>query len=450
MKLSDLAQKLGCQYHGADCEFHSVSIDSRRIVPGQLFVAIVGERFDAHHFLQEAQRAGAIAALVDRCIETELPIIQVANTRRALGQLAQLHRNNFSIPTVALTGSCGKTTTRAMLESVLSECGIVLASKRSFNNEIGVPLTLLDLNAKHQFAVLELGANHPGEIAYLSNLVQPIVALITNIGPAHLQGFGSLEGVARAKFEIFSGLKKGGTAIVNTQDPSSQHWCKLIRNHPIIGFGDNAEFSAHQIQIDANGYPCFLLHTPLGSIDIRLSLVGQHNILNALACAAAAQQIGASLENIKAGLEKVSALPGRFLMRTGKHGARIIDDTYNANPASVKAALALLARYPGQRYFVLGTMGELGEQSLFYHEKMGQLAQTHQIDQLFTYGAFAKETADAFGKNAHHFTDQRALIAALQSELAADKTILIKGSRSMRMENVVAALIDPSELNGLN
>lgn len=439
MKLSQLASITNGCLTGEDVEFSSFSLDSRTIGPDQLFVAIRGIHFDGHAFIDQAQQQGACALLVEHPVLTKLPTITVQDTRLALGQVARWHREQFSIPMIVLTGSCGKTTTKDMLFSVLSECGPTLASKRSFNNELGVPLTLLELTAQHQYAVLELGANHPGEINYLSQLVQPTVALVTNIGPAHLQGFGSLMGVAAAKFEIFSGLKKGGHAVINAQDPHMTSWSTQLAQ-PIVYFGDvKSGFFARDIVCHALGSQ-FVIHTPLGEIEVSLALPGEHNVSNAIACAACAIILDVPLQALKRGLEKIRSLSGRFTGCCGLNGSWIVDDTYNANPSSVAAALSVLAQDKRQRWFIFGGMCELGDYSDFYHAQIGQLARTYAIDRLFTCGPSAQITANAFGSNAQHFAQQDELIRFLKPRLSHNQIILIKGSRSARMEKVVEAL----------
>ncbi len=443
MKLSTLASLLHGQLIGSDQNYSSVSLDSRSLKVGSLFVAISGEKFDGHAFIEQAKSQGAVAALVDKPVSSELPLVQVADTRIALGQLAQAHRQQFSIPVIALTGSCGKTTTKEMLRAILSESGSVLASTKSFNNDIGVPLTLFDLITQHRFAVIEMGANHPGEIAYLSQITQPNIALITNIGPAHLQGFGSIDKVAQAKSEIFLGLSPDGIAVINADDPFEKDWQGRLANHSIIRFGLNkeADFSARQVDLDPQGKVQFILVTPKGEIAIHLALPGKHNLLNALAAAAVAQQVGISLSAIKTGLEKMQDVPGRLAIVKSKTGACIIDDTYNANPSSVTAALQLLVHYPGRHVFVMGDMGELGSNADYYHRHIGELAKELGIEYVYTCGELTALTAQAFGSSGKHYSSQEDLIQALRPLLKKDVTLLIKGSRSAQMDRVVAALV---------
>lgn len=443
MRLSTLASMLEGHLIGADKDFSSVSLDSRAMKAGALFIAIAGDKFDGHTFIEQAKNHGAVAALVDRASSSELPLVVVDDTRKALGQLAAIHREQFSIPVIALTGSCGKTSTKEMLRAILSECGSVLASIRSFNNDIGVPLTLLDLNAQHRFAVIEMGANHRGEIAYLSQLTKPDVALITNIAPAHLQGFGSIEKIAQAKSEIFLGLSPQGIAIINADDPFEKTWKARLGKHRVVRFGlkGKADFSAKAIHLDKQGRVQFTLVTPIGKLSIQLALHGEHHLLNALAASAVASQLGVSLKDIKTGLEKMQDVPGRLAIVKNKIGASIIDDTYNANPRSVKVALQLLAHYPGHRIFVMGDMGELGDDTAYYHRQIGELAKELGIETVYTCGELTTLTAQVFGSSGKHYANQEDLIQALRLLLEKDVTILIKGSRSAQMEKVVAALI---------
>jgi len=445
MKLSELSTLVDGQLIGQDAVFESISTDSRHINPGELFIAVAGDQFDGHDFIAQAQARGAIAALVSRDVQCEIPLVKVSDTRKALGQLAAKRREQFPIPLVALTGSCGKTTTKEMLRSILSVCGETLANIKSFNNDLGVPLTLLQLTAQHQYAVIEMGANHPGEIAYLTQLAKPNVALITNIAPAHLQGFGSIEGVAKAKSEIFNGLTQDGTAIINADDNFAEWLRDILKNRQQVwsfGVRNKADFYVKEIGSDETGRFSFVLCSPQGEIDIKLPLAGQHNVLNALTAAAASMAVGATLQAIKQGLEQVSPVPGRLVIQQGRVGACVIDDTYNANPASVAAALQVLSQRSGERIFVFGGMGELGDNASDYHTQIGELAKQLRIERVYTCGELAKFTAEAFGNSGYHFSGQDELIKELQSVMQPEMTILVKGSRSTKMENVVAALVE--------
>lgn len=444
MKLSELSALVDGQFIGQDSSFDSISTDSRNINPGELFIAVAGDQFDGHNFVAQAQMRGAVAALVSQDVVCEIPLIKVSDTRKALGQLAAKRREQFPIPLIALTGSCGKTTTKEMLRSILSVCGETLANIKSFNNDLGVPLTLLQLTSQHQYAVIEMGANHPGEIAYLTQLAKPNVALITNIAPAHLQGFGSIEGVAKAKSEIFNSLTAAGTAIINADDNFADWLKDVLKNRTIWSFGvrNKADFYTKEIGSDDTGRFSFVLCSPQGEIDIKLPLAGQHNVMNALTAAAASMAVGATLPAIKQGLEQVSPVPGRLVIRQGRVGACVIDDTYNANPASVAAALQVLSQRSGERIFVFGGMGELGDNAGDYHKQIGELAKQLRIERVYTCGELAKLAAEAFGNHGYHFANQEELVNELQNILQPEMTILVKGSRSTKMEKVVAALIE--------
>lgn len=446
MSLSQAAAILNATLHGPDAEFDAVSTDTRTLKPGELFVVLQGPRFNAHDFIQQAADIGAVGAIVsDRVGEVSLPTIKVQDTKLALAQLASYQREQVNVPVIAVTGSVGKTTTRALLASVFRQCGNVLASESSFNNNIGVPLTLLRLRKTHDFAIFELGANHPGEIAYLTQLVKPTVAMITNAGPAHLEGFGDIDGVARAKGEIFQGLDANGTAIINNDDHYALLWRHLITNSRIITFGikNTADVMATDIHVNASGYPTFQLVLPHDvAIDITLPLMGEHNVINALATAAAAYAFNLPMEAIKKGLESVAPVKGRLVVRKGYRGATIIDDSYNANPSSVGAAINVLAHRPGNSVLVFGDMKELGQGSEQFHREIGEQALRSGIGRVYCYGPLSRYTVNAFGNNAFHFEDKQALISALKDNLNENVTVLVKGSLSMGMGQVAAALVD--------
>lgn len=444
MKLSQVAQLLHADFQGQDAEFDGVSTDTRTLKPGQLYIALRGEIFDGHNFIKEAVKAGAVGALVSQDENCGIPTLKVTNTRQALAELARFHRQQFSIPIIAVTGSCGKTTTKALLNSVFSQAGKVLANTSSFNNDIGVPLTLLQLTPAHQYAITEMGANHAGEIAFLTHLVHPDVAIITNAAQAHLEGFGDLDGVACAKGEIFQGLGLQGIAIINADDNYADFWKQLAGSRRILTFGVDrvADVSARNIQYSALGQPTFELVIKGQSASVQLQLMGAHNIHNALAAAAAGHVEGLSLEMIQAGLNAAMPEKRRLVEQRSPEGALIIDDSYNANPLSMRAAIQLLAHRSGERILVIGDMRELGEKGPQYHEEIGVEAKKCGIEQLYCYGELTRHAASAFGKKAHFFFDQKELIKALKSHLNKEVTVLIKGSNSMQMDRVVAALRD--------
>ena len=430
---------------GTAAVISGVSTDTRKLQQGDLFIALSGEQFDGHEFCASAVQQGAAAVMVERQLPLPVAQIIVADTRKALGMLAHAWREQFSIPFIAVTGSNGKTTVKEMIAAMCAQRGRVLATQGNLNNDIGVPLTLLQITAQHQYAVIELGANHPGEIAYLTALVKPDVALINNAAPAHLEGFGSLAGVAQAKGEIYGGLAPHGTGIVNADDHFASVWQSLCKDYKTLTFGlqHPADVTA---QWQANNDGCALsLCTPLGTIDVQLHLLGKHNVMNALAATTAALAVGCSLEDIKHGLESTVAVKGRLQMKPGKSGSRIIDDTYNANPASFQAALDVLSVFPGQHFVALGDMGELGADAASLHRDVGAYAKTSGVKRLYTVGRFARDAAQEFGKEASAFETQPPMITAIAAELSADVILLVKGSRSMQMENVVKSLVQQGE-----
>ncbi|WP_264435839.1 UDP-N-acetylmuramoyl-tripeptide--D-alanyl-D-alanine ligase [Coxiella endosymbiont of Dermacentor marginatus] len=446
MKLSQIARILNAKFKGKDKDFKSFSIDTRTIQPRSIFIALQGPRFDAHDFVEVAVEKGAVGAIVSRPIKTSLPKIYVNNTHAVLIQLGNHQRNQMKeVMVVTVTGSCGKTTTRALLTSVFRQKGNVLASERSFNNNIGLPLTLLRLNAKHDYAVVELGASHPGEIFELTQIAKPNIAIITNAGPAHLEGFGSIGGVAKSKGEIYQGLSSNGIAIVNNDDYFSDFWKEIIGVRRTITFACNnpADVTAKNILVNSEGQPHFRLILPNGEIDVQLSLLGKHNVMNALATAAAAYSQHLPIAAIKSGLENACAVDGRLVSRKGYKGATIIDDSYNANPLSVSAAIDVLVNCFGSRLIlVLGDMLELTDSVDQLHRKVGEQALQSGIHELFCCGSLAYYTAEAFGSNAYHFSNKEKLLTALKNNLDENTVVLIKGSFSMNMGKIVNGLIE--------
>ncbi len=439
MRLHEAAELLGARWAGEDVMLQGVGTDTRNLQAGQLFVALHGPNFDGHDYLVEATAKGAAACMVEKPV-ANCPALIVEDTRLALGQLAKAWRRHFTLPLVAVTGSNGKTTVKEMLASIFAQQGNVLATRGNLNNDIGMPLTLLGMDSRHSSAVIEMGANHAGEIAYLTALAEPTVAIITNAAAAHLEGFGSLEGVANAKGEIFQGLKEDGTAIINADDAFSPLWQELAKDKNILSFGltHPADITA-QWQAGDRGSQLHVI-TPAGKIKLQLALLGEHNVMNALGAIAAAQAAGIKLKTIKAGLEAMQPVAGRLQLKSGMQGSRIIDDTYNANPASLSAAIEVLAGFAGKHILVLGDMGELGEDAAALHAEAGRFARAHGVDQLYSVGPMAALAANAFGENAQQFDSHEAVSAALEQELAADVTLLVKGSRLSRMERVVQML----------
>jgi len=444
MTLAELANVVGGILCGVNRPFGNVSIDTRSLEHSDLYIALKGDSFDGHDFVEAAVQNGAAAVMVQHEVDAAIPAILVENTLVALQKLAIDWRKRFNIPVIAVTGSCGKTTTRALLEAIFSQQGKTVASEKSFNNHIGVPLTILKIRDEDQFAILEMGMNHAGEITPLSIMAEPTVAIITCVAPVHLEALGSLENIAKAKAEIFEGLKEDGTAVINNDDDFAEYFKKIVKNKKQLTFGINnlADVTAKNIHLDERRHSHFTLCTKQGEIEIQLALLGEHNIYNALAAAAGAVTQNISLEKIKAGLESVTEIDRRLLELRGLNGAVIIDDSYNANPASVRAAIDILSSRGGESILVLGDMLELGEQKNFYHQQIGQLAQQSGIAHLFCYGDLSRFAAESFGTNAYHFSEQSDLLAALKPLLKAQSTVLVKGSNGMKMNNIVKALVE--------
>lgn len=447
MTLAEAASILGVNKAQMDTTFTGISIDTRTLEPGNLYAAIKGERVDGHDFIQNAEKQGASAALVNRLVKSELPQLIVGDMVQALGKLGAAWRNRFNIPFVAVTGSNGKTTTKNMLANIMKAAcqndeSKVLATKGTLNNHYGLPLTLARLNSEHRYAAIEMGMNHFGEIAYLTGLTRPDVAIITNAAAAHLAGVGDLAGVARAKAEIFQGLPENGIAILNRDDAFYDYWCQQIGNRRHISFGFHPEADVSgSIDVNTSACQALTIKTAQGNILVNLPLLGKHNAANALAAAAACMAIGIALPAIQAGLETIIPANGRLLMHTLANGVKIIDDTYNANPFSLQAAVETLAAFSGKKILVLGDMKELGPDAKNIHRGAGEQIRGAGIDYLFTYGELSLNTAEGFGEGAYHFNEQEKLVNALKPFLFNTTTILVKGSRSMKMENVLAGLI---------
>jgi len=444
MTLAAASRVLDGTLYGPDTTFNGVSTDTRSLAAGQLFFALTGPSFDGHAFLEVAARQGAAGAVVTRVDHPPLPTVQVADTRLALGQLAAHWREQFRIPLVAVTGSNGKTTVKNMIAAILSEKGETLSTQGNLNNDIGVPLTLFRLNANHRHAVIEMGMNHAGEIDYLTRLARPTVALVNNAAAAHLAGLGTVEAVARAKGEIYAGLRDGGVAVVNADDEFSDVWRRLAASYRVVTFGlDRPADVTAEYTLDDSG-STIRLKTPQGGITMRIPLLGRHNVLNALGAASAAQAAGASLADIQAGLEKLKAVSGRLEVKPGLNRARVLDDTYNANPGSLTAGIEVLRAATGERILVLGDMGELGPTAGDLHRRVGELARKVGINRLMAVGDLTRSAVEAFGAGGEHFESHDALVDGLRNILHPEATVLIKGSRSMKMERVVAGVVEPT------
>lgn len=438
--LTTIAEWLAAELQGGDCAIHGVSTDSRNIEPGMLFIALKGPNHDGHEHVATAAEAGAVAAIVEQAQSVEIAQLVVKDTRLALGQLAAAWREQLATPLVAVTGSNGKTTVKEMCAAILGEAGRTLSTRGNFNNDIGLPLTLLRLEPEHDYGVIEMGANHPGEIAYLSGLTRPQVAIITNAGPAHLEGFGSIEGVAKAKGEIYSGLSDEGVAVINADDNYAPLWRELSAGHRSLAFGveQSADIGVRGMG-DIHGSELEVL-TPLGEFHLSLPLPGRHNVMNALAALGAAIALGIDLDVIARGLNNMVPVDGRLQVRDGNRGATILDDSYNANPSSMHAGLEVLAGCDGRRFFAMGDMGELGDEGEALHRQVGIDARELGIDRLYATGNLSRNASEAFGDNGYYFDGQQQLIDALLPEMDKDVTVLVKGSRSSHMEHVVEAL----------
>jgi len=439
--LHEAAQALNASAVGADVALGVVSSDTRDLPPGCLFVALKGPRFDGHAFAAQALEQGAAAVMVAASAGLNVaPALVVEDTRIGLGQLAAWHRSRMPAKLAAITGSNGKTTVKEMLAAILAAEtgeGAVLATAGNLNNDIGMPLTLLKLTPEHRYAAIEMGMNHSGEIDYLTHLARPDVALVNNALRAHLEGLGSVEAVARAKGEIYAGLKDDGIAIINADDPHAELWRGLAGEHKVLSFGF-AEDADVRIQVDSR----LVLDTPAGRVETTLQVPGEHNLRNAAAAAAAALALGVAADAVARGLAAYSGSKGRLQAHPCILGASLIDDTYNANPDSVLAAIEVLAARPGKRILVLGDMGELGPDAAALHREVGERARAAGIDRLLCLGEMSFNSVRGFGKGAMHFERIEELLAEIECALGADVTVLVKGSRFMKMERVVRSFME--------
>ncbi len=438
MSVAQIASKLGAPYLFGDALINGVSTDSRHIEAGNLFVALKGENFDGNVFVDAVAAQGAAAAIVSKPTPSAgLPQIVVSDTTDALGKLAQCWRSRFAIPMLALTGSNGKTTVKEMLRAILvshtGDANAVMATEGNLNNHIGLPLMLLKLAAPHRYAVLEMGMNHLGEIDYLARLASPAVALVTVAGTAHIGELGSRDAIAKAKGEIYAALPATGVACINADDDYAAYWQTLAGSRRVIRFGTSAnvdvrgELIGERVKISIAGE----------SATVTLAALGEHNQRNAIAAAAGAHALGVSLAHIARGLTQFQPAHGRLCVYAGEAGSTVIDDTYNANPDSMRAAIAVLAAKPGTRILVVGDMKELGVDGPAMHREIGVEARKANIHAVFGLGTLAHEIVKTFGSGAQHFDDVPALLAALTPTLHANTTVLVKGSRSMKMERIV-------------
>lgn len=450
LSLSQIASILEAQLIGdGNVTVENVSTDSRKAVNNGLFFALKGENFDAHDYVMKAAEQGCVAAVVEHPTEGKIAQLIVKDSRLALGQLAKWLREKINPKVVAMTGSSGKTTVKEMTASILQQSAVdfddVLFTQGNFNNDIGVPLTLLRLTEKHKFAVIELGANHIGEIAYTTALAQPDVALVNNVMAAHLEGFGSLDGVATAKGEIFRGLTHHGVAIINKAHNYSQKWQAEIGDHSVQYFAyddPKADYYAENIVFSEQG-AAFVLHTPQGNVQIDSPYLGEHNVSNALAATALTMNVGATLAQVKKGLERPSLVKGRLFPIVPCENLLLLDDSYNANVGSMKSAISVLQKYPAFRVFVVGDMAELGDNTPLCHQDVGEFVRAAKLDLVISFG---RDSAAISAVNlGRHFTDKTELVAYLtpiiKQQLTQQKVVvLVKGSRSMKMEDVIDLL----------
>ena len=448
MSVREASAAIRARALGSDVRFSAVSTDSRTLAPGALFVALRGERFDGHRFLDAARERGAAAAMVDEeskstAESVRLPLLVVGDTHVGLGRLAAAWRARFDIPLIAVTGSNGKTTVKEMIAAILRAhfgAGQVLATEGNLNNDIGLPLTLLNLRENHRAAVIELGMNHPGETADLAAIASPTVALVNNAQREHQEFMKDVAEVAREHAAVFDALRPGGVAVVNADDEFAGYWRERVTGHGVRDFGTDRPAQVSGRHELAHFGSRIELRAPEGEATIELHASGRHNVLNACAAAASALAAGASLHAVAQGLAAFRPVGGRMQRLVARSGARLIDDSYNANPDSVRAAIDVLAAEPGTRFLLLGDMGEVGERGPEFHEEIGRYARERGLDRLYATGDLSRSAVEAFGEGARHFADVESLIAAARKDIVANTSALVKGSRFMRMERVVQAL----------
>ncbi len=447
MRNTNITYSQICNYLDVDCTgpditFNAVSTDTRSLQPGALFVAIIGKNFDGHDYVAQAIEKGAAGVVVSKPFTCNVPVILVKDTLWAYGQIAALHRSKFKIPMIAVTGSCGKTSVKSMIYSILQQVGEVLSPPGSYNNEIGLPKTLLELSDQHKYAVLEMGARKHGDIKYLMELVNPNIVLINNVNPAHIETFGDLDGIAQAKGEIYEYLQPHGTAIINVDDQYAPFWLTKLKTQNVITFGlERAADITCAYIVEEHHRMKMELVTDIGTIQINLPLLGMHNVMNALAASAAARALDVSLESIKAGLESYKTVTRRMEVKDGKNGAKIIDDSYNANPAAMRYAIEVLAKQNGRKIMVIADMVELGPQSPERHKVLGQQAKAAGINAFLGWGNFAQLAIEEFGPNGKFYAEKDELIADLTAMLDSNTVVLVKGSNAMKLDEVVNKIV---------
>lgn len=454
MDLNSAAAAMGGKLLGNSGAFCGVTTDSRHVDAGQLFFALRGERFDGHAFVRAVIAQGAAASVIDQqgaeaLKDAGAPLIVVEDTRLALGALAGAWRAKFSVPVIAVTGSNGKTTSKEMIACILNAAfgDHWLGTAGNFNNDIGLPLTLLGLDCTHRAAVIEMGMNHPGEIAYLASIAKPSVALVTNAQRAHLAGMGSIDSIAQEKGSLLSGLSDDGVAVFSADEPWGDLWTSQASGRKVLTFAiDNvADVNGHCQSHGLDNH--VFIKTALGEFEVNLALPGTHNARNALGAVSAALAAGISLSAIQQGLREFAGVKGRLQRCQGVQGALVLNDTYNANPDSVCAGIDVLGATVGKQVLVLGDMGEIGEMTGQFHDEVGGYAKSQGIDRLFTFGESSEIASRNFGSGAKHFKKLEDLVTAVKAEMAADTTVLVKGSRFMKMERVVEAITVPPKGN---
>jgi len=442
--LKQAAECMQGELQGDDRKFGGISTDTRTIRDGELFFALQGPNFDGRDYVRVASEAGAAGVVVSKPVDENITQIAVDDAKAALGRFGAAWRNAFDATVIGVTGSNGKTTLKELIAACLSRIAPTLATHGNLNNDIGMPLMLARIDASHRYVVLEMGANHAGEIAYLTALASPDLVVITNAGAAHLEGFGSIDGVARAKGEILQGDKRPRVAVLNADDRYFDYWVNQVSDTRCISFGfaETADVRASNIE-PAPNKTAFTLHIGDASTDVVLPLSGIHNVRNACAAAAVAHALDIGLDDIRAALESVNPVGGRLQPLRGINDATLFDDSYNANPLSVNAAAEFLASLPGEGWLVLGDMKELGDDAAELHREVGEAARTSGVNRLFAYGDLAASAAEGFGENASWYASLDALVDELCAGMSSDVTVLVKGSRSMRMERVVDAIHEP-------
>ena len=451
MSLQQLATTVAGELHGENLSVNRISTDTRSIQPGDVFVALQGENFNANEFAKQAADKGAVAALLSADVELKIPYVKVADTLLALTALATKQREEANIPVVGITGSNGKTSVKEMLASILAQSKNVLATAGNLNNQIGVPLTLLKLKPEHEFAVIEMGASQQGDIAHLCHIAKPNVAILNNVAPAHLEGFGDLAGVARAKGEIISGLTDDGVAILNKEEPWFEQWSELLAGRQVLSFGGRSDadvwvdFETVETGLKDDHFTTnFDLHYQDQTMGMWLNLIGQHNVMNALAASSAAIALGISLQQIKQGLAALTAVNGRLQVLKGIAGSLVVNDCYNANPRSFEAAMDCLAHVDKPLWLVLGDFAELGADSEEIHQQLGENIAKNEVSRFFAVGEKMLAAVNAFNqqlpsssRRAQHFINKKEMAEVLQQELESGVLVLVKGSRSQGLETVV-------------